>query len=48
MTAPTLKEVERVVSSGGDADDVLREVVAILHERARPLRADQLRRGRTP
>ena len=28
-----LEEVERVLSRGGDADDVLREVVAILHER---------------
>ncbi|HUQ21870.1 MAG TPA: hypothetical protein VM049_02550 [Gaiellaceae bacterium] len=27
-----LEAVERVVSQGGDADDVLREVVATLHE----------------
>ena len=35
MTAPTgaLEAVERVLDGGGDADDVLREVVAILHER---------------
>ena len=28
-----LEEVERVLDSGGEADDVLRQVVAILHER---------------
>ena len=33
MTAPTLEEVERVVSAGGDADDILRRGVTILHER---------------
>ena len=29
----SLEEVERVLDCDGDADDVLREVVAILHER---------------
>lgn len=29
-----LEAVERVLNRGGDADDVLREVVAIVHERA--------------
>ena len=29
-----LEAVDRVLNRGGDADDVLREVVAILHERA--------------
>jgi hypothetical protein len=29
----TLEEVERVVGSGGDADDILRRVVSMLHER---------------
>jgi len=29
-----LEAVERVLEGGGEADDVLREVVAILHERA--------------
>ena len=33
MTEP-LDEIEAVVAAGGDADDVLRRVVAILHERA--------------
>ena len=35
MTAHSgpLEEVERVLDRGGDADDVLREVVAILHAR---------------
>ena len=28
-----LEEVERVLARGGEADDVLREVVSILHER---------------
>ena len=28
-----VEEVERLLDRGGDADDVLREVVAILHER---------------
>jgi len=28
-----LEAVERVLNSGGEADDVLRQVVAILHER---------------
>jgi hypothetical protein len=27
-----LEKIERVVDRGGDADDVLREVVAVLHE----------------
>ena len=31
--AEALAEVERVVERGGEADDVLREVVAILHVR---------------
>ena len=31
MTARVLDEVERVVGAGGDADDILRRVVAILH-----------------
>jgi hypothetical protein len=29
-----LEAVDRVLNRGGDADDVLREVVAVLHERA--------------
>jgi hypothetical protein len=29
-----LEAVERIVDRGGDADDVLREVVTALHERA--------------
>lgn len=29
-----LEAVDRVLNRGGEADDVLREVVAILHERA--------------
>ena len=35
MSAHTgaLEAVERVLNRGGDADDVLREVVAILHQR---------------
>lgn len=35
MNAPTdaLEAIERVVDGGGEADDVLRQVVAILHER---------------
>ena len=38
MTAETerrgaLEAIERIVSRGGDADDVLRAVVALLHER---------------
>ena len=36
MTEPgadALADVERVVAGGGEADDVVREVVAILHER---------------
>jgi len=28
-----LEEIERVVNRGGEADDVLRQVVSILHER---------------
>jgi hypothetical protein len=31
--AGAVEEVERVLDRGGDADEVLREVVAILHER---------------
>jgi hypothetical protein len=31
--AGALEAVERVVTGGGEADDVLRQVVAILHER---------------
>jgi hypothetical protein len=31
--AGALADVERVVAGGGEADDVVREVVAILHER---------------
>jgi hypothetical protein len=36
MSSPSgaLEAVERIVDRGGDADDVLREVVAALHERA--------------
>ena len=32
MKAGTLEEVQGVVSGGGDADDILRRVVSILHE----------------
>jgi hypothetical protein len=32
VRAHTLEEVERVVGKGGDADDILRLVVSILHE----------------
>ena len=32
-TSAALEAIERVLSHGGDADDVLRDVVAILHER---------------
>ncbi|MGH2997555.1 MAG: hypothetical protein ACRDM9_14660, partial [Gaiellaceae bacterium] len=33
MTAGILEAVDRVLNRGGDADDVLRQVLAILHER---------------
>ena len=31
MTSRALEEIERVVGEGGDADDILRRAVAILH-----------------
>ena len=38
MIGPTqtgaVEAIERIVERGGDADDVLRDVVAVLHERA--------------
>jgi hypothetical protein len=33
--AGTIEAVEQVLSSGGEADDVLRQVVTILHDRLR-------------
>jgi hypothetical protein len=33
-TSPALEAVESILGRGGDADDVLRRVVATLHERA--------------
>jgi hypothetical protein len=43
----TLEEVERVLGGGGDADDILRRVVAILHERlARFVRISFVEEGR--
>ena len=33
MTADALAEVERVLERGGEADEVLREVVSVLHDR---------------
>ncbi len=34
-TSAALEAVERILDRGGDADDILRQVVAALHERAR-------------
>jgi len=33
-TSATLEAVDRILNRGGDADDVLRDIVAALHERA--------------
>jgi hypothetical protein len=33
-TSGALEAIERILNRGGDADDVLREVVAMLHDRA--------------
>jgi hypothetical protein len=33
-TSGTLEAVDRILNRGGDADDVLRQVVAVLHESA--------------
>jgi hypothetical protein len=33
-TSAALEAVDRILQSGGDADDVLRQVVAVLHEQA--------------
>jgi hypothetical protein len=33
-TSGALEEIDRILDRGGDADDVLRQVVATLHERA--------------
>jgi hypothetical protein len=33
-TSEALEALERIVSRGGDADDILRQVVAVLHEQA--------------
>jgi hypothetical protein len=33
-TSGALEAIDRILSRGGDADDVLRDVVAVLHERA--------------
>lgn len=41
-----LEAVERILNRGGEADDVLREVVAVLHERVqRPVRIRFLEGG---
>jgi putative methionine-R-sulfoxide reductase with GAF domain len=33
-TSGALEAVERILNRGGDADDILRQVVAVLHEKA--------------
>jgi hypothetical protein len=33
-TSGALEAIDRILNRGGDADDVLRDVVAVLHERA--------------
>jgi hypothetical protein len=33
-TSGVLEAVERILNRGGDADDILREIVAVLHEQA--------------
>jgi hypothetical protein len=33
-TSGALEAVDRILNRGGDADDILREVVAVLHEKA--------------
>jgi hypothetical protein len=33
-TSGALEAIDRILNRGGDADDVLREVVAVLHDRA--------------